>query len=562
MEPENPLDRKATIDLIDQATRDAQDLAALGHVETLSRKFSLWSMLALAFCVLGTWSTMAQDLATGLSNGGPVGILWGLLLVTACNTCVAVSLGELVSSMPTALGQAYWISHLWSTPCGRFASYMCAWINTFGWWTLTASQIAFMTQFLLAMKLMFVPEWEGASKGWLQFVVYVGITVALTLINYIACRRDRILPVFNNFVGVGFGGLFVAFSLTLLICVGTKPNLSFQSAAFVFGQWINQTGWSDGVVWFLGLVQSAYGLTAFDSVIHMVEEIPAPRRNAPRTMYLAVLIGALSGFVFMVVCLFCIQNMDSILNPTASNPFIELLQSTAGLVGGVVMVALFTFNGLGQGASVLTTASRLTWSFARDGGFPFGVWFSQVDDVWKVPGRALWLQCFIISLVGVLYLFASTVLQAILSVSTIALTISYALPIGVLMAVGRDKLPSGGEFRLGRLGPFVNWVSVIYCSITTVFFFFPSSPNPAPSDMNFAIAVFGVMLVLSLGFWLLQGHKTFLQISKVAEPILYARNCGSSQDGNTYEKQQNPGKNQRSVSEEGNLTIGEADQRS
>ncbi|KAG6081622.1 hypothetical protein E4U33_006676 [Claviceps sp. LM78 group G4] len=532
MDQASRLSQIAIPDINDQATRDAQDLAALGHVQILSRKFSLWSMFALAFCVLGTWSTMAQDLATGLANGGPLGILWGLLLVTACNTCVAVSLGELVSSMPTALGQAYWISHLWNTPSGRFASYMCAWINTFGWWTLTASQIAFMTQFLLAMKLMFDPSWEGAAEGWLQFVVYVAITVFFTLINYGACRKDWILPAFNNFVGIAFGGLFVAFSLALLISVGTSSDLKFQPPSFVFGQWINKTGWSDGVVWFLGLVQSAYGLTAFDSVIHMVEEIPAPRRNAPRTMYLAVLIGALSGFIFMVVCLFCIQNVDSVLEPASGNPFIQLLMSTVGPVGGAVMVGLFIFNGFGQGSSILTSSSRLTWSFARDGGFPFGLWFSKVDEAWKVPGRALWLQCFIISLLGILYLFANAVLQAIFSVSTIALTISYAIPIGVLMVVGRDQLPQGGEFNLGRLGPFLNWTSIIYCSITTVFFFFPSSPNPAAGDMNFAIVVFGVMLAVAIGFWVVQAHRTFMKTGDLAaENILYAPNWGSSQDG-------------------------------
>ncbi|KAL1986675.1 hypothetical protein VTN96DRAFT_5880 [Rasamsonia emersonii] len=68
-----------------QSVIDARDLAALGHAQALSRKFDIWSMLALAFCVLGTWSTFAQDLASGLTNGGPVCILWGLCLVTACN---------------------------------------------------------------------------------------------------------------------------------------------------------------------------------------------------------------------------------------------------------------------------------------------------------------------------------------------------------------------------------------------------------------------------------------------------------------------------------------------
>ena len=38
----------------DQDVQDATDLAAMGHAQALTRKFDTWSMLALAFCVLGT----------------------------------------------------------------------------------------------------------------------------------------------------------------------------------------------------------------------------------------------------------------------------------------------------------------------------------------------------------------------------------------------------------------------------------------------------------------------------------------------------------------------------
>lgn len=54
MMPESLIERP------DQETLDEYDLAALGHGQALSRKFDLWSILALAFCVLGTWSTFAQ----------------------------------------------------------------------------------------------------------------------------------------------------------------------------------------------------------------------------------------------------------------------------------------------------------------------------------------------------------------------------------------------------------------------------------------------------------------------------------------------------------------------
>ncbi|CEJ61533.1 putative amino acid permease family protein [Penicillium brasilianum] len=511
----------------DQDVQDATDLAGMGHAQALTRKFSIWSMLALAFCVLGTYSTFAQDLSSGLTNGGPITILWGLVLVTGCNLCVALSLGELTSSMPTALGQAYWVYRLWTTPLGRFVSYMCAWINTFGWWTLTASQVAFMTEFMLGMKTMFNPDWTGGSQGWLNFVVFIGVVFLLTVINVVSCRREQILPWINNFVGVWFAGLFVVMSLVMLICVGVKSDLSFQSGKFVFGTWINQTGWSDGVTWFTGLVQAAYGLTAFDSVIHMVEEIPNPRRNAPRVIWMAVLFGAITGFIFMVVCLFCIQNVDNVTN--ADLPFMELMLETVGLKGGTVLLAFFIFNGVGQSIGILTTASRLTWGFARDGGLPFSRYFSHVDPVWQVPARALWGQGVIVAIVGILYLFANTVLEAILSVSTIALTISYAMPILALLVVGRDKLPDGGSAGLGRWGPWLNWISIVYCIITTVFFLFPGEPNPAPSDMNYAIAVFGVMLVIAVAFWFIQGSRTYLQTDDAVAQMFYAQHLENAE---------------------------------
>lgn len=504
-----------------QSVQDACDLAALGHDQSLVRKFDIWSMSSLAFCVLGTWSTFAQDLDSGLNNGGAVSLLWGLCVVTACNMCVGLSMGELASSMPTALGQAYWVARLWQSEWGRFTSYMCAWINTFGWWTLCASQMAFMTNFLLGMKTMFAPDWAGASEGWLEFVIYLGLVALMTAINVVACRKEKILPWLNNFVGVWFAGLFVVFSLAFVISVGIKEPLTYQPASFAFGKWINQTGWSDGVVWFTGLVQAAYGLTAFDSVIHMIEEIPAPRQNAPKVIVLSISFGAITGWIFMLVCLFCIQDVYKVAG--ADLPFMELVEETIGVNGGAVLIALFIFNGLGQAISLFTTASRLTWGFARDGGLPFSRYLTHVDTYWKVPARALWFQGFLIALVGILYLFANTVLDAILSVSTIALTISYGIPIFALLMVGRSSLPAAGTFRLGRLGATLNWVSVAYCCVTTVFFFFPSDPNPAPGDMNYAIAVFGVMLVISFGFWFVGGGKGYLRTEDAIGGMLLAQ---------------------------------------
>ncbi|KAF4504295.1 hypothetical protein G6O67_008462 [Ophiocordyceps sinensis] len=524
------------MDLDSQAAVDSRNLANMGHKQALRRSFGTLSMLSLAFSVLATWSTIAQDLSSGLVNGGPVVVLWGLVVVAVCNVCVAASLGELCSSMPTALGQAYWTARLcgWRAgdgaslvgqldlgPSSRFAAYVCAWVSTFGWWTLAASQVAFMADFILAMRLIFDDSSKHLGPGWLRFLVYVGITIALTVINLVSCRRAAVLPAINNFVGIGCVGLFFVFAMALSIAVATSQGrLSFQPASFVLGRWINATGgWPDGVVCLLGLVQGAYGLTAFDAVIHMAEEIPAPGRYVPRVMCYAVSVSALSAFVFLAVCLACVQDLDRLLDPPSGFPFIELTRSVLGPLATSILIGLFIFNNLGQTLCVFTSASRLTWSFARARGMPFGAYFSHVDPLWNVPARALWLQAAIVSLVGLLYFFADAVLQAVLSVTTVANTLSCAIPILCLVLAGRDCLPPR-EFDLGpRLGHVANAISLVYCAVTSVFFFFPTATRPAPADMNYAIAVLGIMLAVAFAFWFVQGYSTFMVRP---EPVKYA----------------------------------------
>src|SRR5699024_9159545 len=100
---------------------------------------------------------------------------------------------------------------------------------------------------------------------------------------------------------------------------------------------------------FLGLVQSAYGLTAFDSVIHLIEELPRPQTNGPRVLWLSIVSGTISGMIFMIVCIFCIQNLKGVLDPPSGLPFMELATETVGPQGTVALFAIFVFHGIAQG---------------------------------------------------------------------------------------------------------------------------------------------------------------------------------------------------------------------
>ena len=58
------------------------------------------------------------------SSGGPAGLVYGFLLVWLGNLSVFITMGELVSMIPTAGGQYHWVSILAPRQSKKFLSYV------------------------------------------------------------------------------------------------------------------------------------------------------------------------------------------------------------------------------------------------------------------------------------------------------------------------------------------------------------------------------------------------------------------------------------------------------
>jgi choline transport protein len=160
---------------------------------------------------------------------------------------------------------------------------------------------------------------------------------------------------------------FVAISITLLACTAHKH----QSGKFVFGGFINTTGWNDGAAWLLGFLQGAFTLVAYDATVHLIEEMPNPRRDAPWTMVLAVATGSITGFIFLMCALFAVQDVDMLIS-AATGPIVEIFnQATQSKGAAAGMTAIIIVILTCSSTEVVTSSSRLTAAFARQGGLPF-----------------------------------------------------------------------------------------------------------------------------------------------------------------------------------------------
>ena len=110
-----------------------------------------------------------------------------------------------------------------------------------------------------------------------------------TLVNLFG---NKILGHYNNAALYWSVIACTIISIIILACTGT--NREFTSAEFVFTSFANETGYSNGVAWILGLLQSALSLIGYDVVLHMTEEMPRPRIDAPKAMMLAIIVGGIT----------------------------------------------------------------------------------------------------------------------------------------------------------------------------------------------------------------------------------------------------------------------------
>ncbi|OAQ65313.1 choline transport protein [Pochonia chlamydosporia 170] len=471
---------------------------------TLQQRLSTLSTLAMAFAILNTWIALAGSIGLILPSGGSVAFLYGFIFCVLCCLCVAASLGEMSAIWPTAGGQYHFVFALSSEKTKLPLSFAVGWISIAGWLVIVTVQGYFGAQFISAAAVI-------ASGGTYEITaartygIFLAILTSTTAVNI---WGNKILGRWND------GALYWSIAGVIIISIVLLAMSDKTDADFVFTNFQNTTGWPDGISWILGLLQSALSLIAFDVVLHMTEEMPNPSRDSPRALIYAIMVGGVTGTIFILAILFCFNDPEAILGTATGMPIVEMIyratNSRAGTTVLSLMLAVCFVNG--SNASI-TSASRLLFAMARDRGVVFHKFFSHIEPKLNVPMRTI-LFCYVFNVCfGLLYLGPTVAFSAYVASCTILLDISYAVPIVVLLVRGRGVLvahrTSRTPFQMGpRLGYFVNGVAVLYLVVTSVFFCFPTSIPVTSNTMNYVVVVLGILAVLIGLYWIIYG-KTF-----------------------------------------------------
>ncbi|KAL1964882.1 hypothetical protein VTN77DRAFT_6235 [Rasamsonia byssochlamydoides] len=523
-----------------QLDDDAQ-LAAMGHRPELKRNFSTIAMLGLAFAILNSWTALSASLSLSLTSGGSTSVIWGCVTAGVCTLCIAASLGEFLSAYPTAGGQYHWVAVSWKK-CVPILSWITGWVNSAGWVALVATNALLGSQLILGVVSLMHPTYE--SKDWHQFLIYIGFTIIAFVVN--AFMNSILPPIMKGAFIWSISG-FVVVSITVLACASPDYN----SAYLVFCQFINETGWPDGIAWLLGLLQGGLGLTAFDAVAHMIEEIPNASIEGPKIMVACVGIGTFTGTIFLMILLFVAGNLDEVIQSSAG-PLLQILKNaTHNDAGAICLLMLPLVCLLFATISVMTTSSRMIFAFARDGGLPFSRVFAKVHPRLGLPLNALYLTTALVIIFGCIFLASTSAFNAIISASVVALNISYGMPIAVHCLRGRNVLPA----RPWRLSPLFGWVADLtalsFIILTTVLFLFPPDLPVDASSMNYCIVAFGIILIISVIQWIVDGRKNFTG-PRVNLDGMMARDHNNDQPVNRISVEEFPKATEAEEGEEGN----------
>jgi choline transport protein len=233
--------------------------------------------------------------------------------------------------LQTAGGQYHWVAVISWKKYVPILSWITGWINTAGWVALTATAGLLGSQLILGVISLCVPTYE--SHRWHQFLIYIGYNVFAFLVN---AFLTRLLPLVNQTALIWSITGWVVISITVLAC--SSPN--YQGGDFVYRNFINETGWPNGLAWLLGLLQGGLGLTGFDAVAHCIEEVGNPTVVGPRIMIGAVLIGVSTGFVYLSVLLFVAKDAESVITSSAG-PMLQIFFDATGNKAGSVCLLVF-----------------------------------------------------------------------------------------------------------------------------------------------------------------------------------------------------------------------------
>lgn len=259
--------------------------------------------------------------------------------------------------------------------------------------------------------------------------------------------------------------------LVTIIVVAAMPK-THASNGFVWRDWDNQTGWSGGVAFLTGVLNGAFTIGTPDAITHLAEELPNPKKDLPKGVFLQVGLGLLVAFLYGITLLYAINDLDAVLSYPGSFPLAAIYAQATGNKGGTFGLLFIVFLSLLVcTTSTLLMVGRIWWALSRDNATPFPHFFATVHEGLSCPIPATILCAILCSGLGAIALGSKTAFQDLAGSFIVLSTTSYALAFAPHLLSGRKNVPPG-PFWMGKFGFVVNFAAVVFIIFFNIMFCF------------------------------------------------------------------------------------------
>ncbi|KAJ5222250.1 uncharacterized protein N7469_008490 [Penicillium citrinum] len=492
---------------LDPSQQDDRDMERLGKTQQFKRNFRFYSILGFTTTLMASWESILLTSTYGLTDGGRAGMVYVYIASFVGFFASVISMAEIASIAPTSGGQYHWVSEFAAPRFQRFLSYITGWLSVLGWQAAFAS-ICFLCGTLIQGLLVFNysdgPGYIYGFERWHGTLLTIAIAAVGTVVNTLGARL--LPPLEGVILFLHLGGFLAVLVPMWAMGPGKAPDFA------VWKEFTNSGGWSGmGLACLVGQLTPLFSWTGPDAATHMAEEIQNAAFVVPWCMVSTALINGGLGFIMLITLVYNMGDIETALADPSGFSFLPAVKHATGSTAAANGVAaIILVMEVCSAISILATASRQTFAFARDNALPFSGALANVNKKLQIPITSVIVSTMITVLLCLINIGSTAAFNAVASVMIAALFTTYILSIGAFIRA--RLLPSGvprARFSLGKLGLPVNIFSVLYLCFAITFTFFPTAANPTLVDMNWSILVFGVVVIFACVQYFIHGRRIY-----------------------------------------------------
>ncbi|VUC31632.1 unnamed protein product [Clonostachys rosea] len=489
-------------DNVDGASQDELALAALGYKQEFKREFSAWTTFAVSFAVMGLLPSIATTMSYGIGYAGPAANTWGWIISVIFILCIAASMAELSSSMPTSGGLYYAAAVLAGPKYGPLAAWITGWSNWLVQVTGAPSVDYGCASMILATASIMHPDY--VPTDWQTYLL-----TTLIMLSH-ACLSSMPTLWIAKFNSVGTIVNIICLAIVIItIPVAATTNPKFQPNEVAWGIQ-NLTDFPDGIALMMSFLAIIWTMSGYDASFHLAEECSNAAIATPRSIIMTALSGSILGFFLNVIIAYTITDVSAAMESDLGQPWAAYLLQILPEKTAVALLALTIICAYSMGQGCMVAASRVCFAYARDDCF--GVLSPRLKEVNKrtlTPVNAVWFNTLIGVLLNLL-MFGGVAISAVFSIGAVASFVAFTTPIFIKTVFVGNKFRRG-PWHLGKFSIPCGILSSVFVFVMIPILCFPTvkGDNLTPDMMNWTSLVYGAPMLFLILWFFIDAHKWF-----------------------------------------------------